>query len=443
MLDITYVYTAFSRYLPNKSSRSYPLTTRVMTKILNNQKKLNVIYSDIPLLAILTYLKYKSTYEIFYKNFRKDAIKTINTKHVLLTLGTSYDLLFGVDLLNSGFKVIVGGSLTKIYNIKELRKIFKTNGCNNLDNLIIVRPYINKDVDLYEIIINNKDIGMEYKYDISDIYNSDEDFYLNYIPYLKKYNYDFTIVSSFFNSICTWSNCNFCTYKQKDCQVNFMNMNNVYKIAESTKKIMNKYDTNCNCILDPDFQFNEISETYLKLMSDDGYKVGIMTSIRSLKDNTYFDRIFNNEKDFFAIYIGIETLDNFALGLLNKGSDVNDSIKIFDKIIKRKNKNILVHCLLMLNLASKNKEHIIEGYNKLAEIRLKFLRAGIQLEILPIDLELYPEIEYSNNKFFKLLTPPDKIPCLYERYDINGKKILFDKQIVDKKIFKFVNYYRK
>jgi ArsR family metal-binding transcriptional regulator len=160
-----------------------------------------------------------------------------------------------------------------------------------------------------------------------------------------------------------------------------------------------------------------------------------------LKKPEFYNKVFHKYNNIIdSISIGVETLDNYALKLLNKGSSVKDCLDVFEKIIKD-NKDIKIIALVMKNLASKSKDDIIEGYNKLVNIKLKFKNTKIPFEILPIDLELYPEIEYTNDKHIKLLTHPSKILCKYERIGDDGKEIPPDKKIINKEIFKEIHSY--
>lgn len=446
MLDVTYIFTTFSNITNPRLDKldSYPSTTRVMTNILNNQKELNVIYSKIPLLILLSYIEYCKTesnpdFTTFHYHFCNEIIKSIETDIVLLTLGNPWEILFAGYLLNAGKKVVAGGSYTKTYTLKELRQILYNNGARNLDNIIIIRPYINKNFNIYNAIKNWSDIDY-INYDCTTIYDTDDDFYLEYYHTFKLHGVSFNRVAHMLTTTCNWNKCEFCKFGT-DCSHDFIKKETMLDTINNSNSILSKYKCNVLNIMDPEFYFTKKNQMFLDMFRENSnHKISFFTSIRLLKDDRYFDMIFNKYKDVInSVVIGIETLDESALKLINKGVTVRDTFEVVDKIIKANNQSdipIGIGNLFMSNLASFSKLHIIDGYNKAFELKEIFDSSTTPTTYSFSEFKVNPLVKYVyNNPFIKLKGEPLKVLNKYDRFDRDGNLLPLDKEIIDPEIW--------
>jgi radical SAM superfamily enzyme YgiQ (UPF0313 family) len=452
-MDVTYISTTFPTI--NNNRHTPLITTRIMTKILNNQKKLNVIYSELPKDVAIDYYKYsikKRIYDYtdFHKEYIKNNIHKIETEYVLLTIGNQWEIVFLIELLKRGKKVVVGGPFVKQYDLKILREMVSINGgTNHLNNLLIVRPYINEKVDLYDIIKKWEDIDINIDYDVSDLYiNSDKDYYLDFLPEIESNGIYINQISLFLSTFCAWAKCNFCKYHDTKHKKKFFNENNIRHVVKTTNNILNSYHTKIIMISDPEFYFNKDNIKILKLLKKFDVKIYIFTSIRLLNDDNYFNNLKKYHEVIDLVIPGIESLDDFSLNLLGKGHNFNDVLKVATKIMNFNStvsSPINIMGLFMENLATKNKQHVIENYNR-QNVLLELLQSSPDTIYIPsiTSFKFTPLTRYViNNPFLKPKGHHLNVLNDYIRFDENGNEMPKDKDIVDNFLYnKLINYKR-
>ncbi len=451
-MKVTYIFTTDSNIIPDNNANlgvQYPLTPRIMTKILNAQKKIKVHYSNLPLLVNISYLKYMQKSGTNFEEFHKLFIKSIDYQAmhetVLLTLGNPFEILFAVELLNRGKKLVVGGSITKIFDLKVLRDIIKYNGGKNLENLLIVRPYINETVDLYQVIKNWQDIDLDVSFDTSNMYiDSTDDFYKDFIPVYKKNGIGLTpFLPIYFSNECRWKKCTFCRYCSTEPETKFfIRKDNLEESFKNCLRILVENNLEAFMFYDPEFYFTEINLKLVEYFRKYKKSCGFFTSIRLLKSNKYWKHVVDNSDVIKTLMVGTETLDNFGLKLLNKGCTWQDTFEVNNKIIEH-NKNSsggrqigVIHCI-MQNLATKNEQNVKDSYSRLNEMVNKLKGSGTKFYMSPSEFNCTPLIDYTtNNPYLKLLVHPYKINNKYKRIDENGSVMRLDKEIVDPEIYK-------
>jgi len=452
MLDVTYIYTSYTNITDLKKDRldAWPSTPRVMTNILNNQKDLRVTYSTIPLLISLAYIEYcknelNPNWTKFHYEFCKEIVKTIKTEYVLLTLGNPWEIIFLGILIDAGKKVVVGGPYVKSYDLEILREMFKVNGCKNLDNVIIVRPFINKDVNIYNIIQLWKDIDMDIVYDCSDIYLTESDFYLSFKPTFKNHKILFKRFSIISQTTCGWGKCSFCKYSVKTHSKKFINSKNFEEVMRNTFNLMKQVGATKLNIMDPEFYFTKTNCKILNEFRKKGYKVIFFVSVRQLLNDDFFDNIFIKYSDVIqSILIGFECIEDFSLKLLNKGVNENDTFKIIQKICNYKS-DVGILALFMSNLATNNKDAVTKNYKNIKKFKDMCNQNDIKYNFSFSEFNANPLSEYTtNNPYLRLKYHPLYVLNDYDRVDENGNIFSkHDSKIIDSELYnEIIEFFR-
>jgi len=451
-MDVTYISSTFANMAED---RHIPLTsTRIMEMILKNQKKLNVIYSDFPKNVVIEYYNYClkfpiNDYRIFHKEFIKNNIHKVETEYVLLTMGNFYEVFFLIELLKVGKKVVIGGPLTKLYNLKTIREMVSVNGGeSHLNNLLIVRPYINETIDLFDVIKKWEDIGDDIKYNIESLYlKSVDDSYYKFIPEFKINNIKVNQISIYLSTYCAWGKCNFCTYIP-DNSLQFYSKDNLEETIQTTIDLLNRYNIKKLMFGNPEFYFNKDNIKILEMLKANNIKVIILSGIKLLNNDHYFNNLIKYHEIIDYIITGIESLDDFSLKLLGKSHTFNDVIKAASRLIifnNTTNNPIKLIGLYMANLATKNNQHVIDNYNR-QNILLKIFESS-NTSYTP-DTSAYnfmPLNRYvTNNPYLKPRGNHLTVLNDYIRYDENGNEMLKDSEIVDtdldNKLIKYIRY---
>lgn len=450
MLNVTYVYGSCSPDASRtKSSFLIPGHTRIMTQVLNNQTKIKVTYEDIYLKLLLLYRETPKNDLLVDKNnsyqkaLTQNLIRLIKDEYVLVTAHSSIDLIFIIECLNLGKKVVVGGPLTKIYNIKKLKDGIESNGGTNIENLLVFRPYINKDVNLYNIIKKWKDIDLDIKYDISKIFYSDEDICLDTVKYCRE-NTDIKYhgVSQQLGNTCSWNKCTFCSYGLNNYPIKFVNKDNVNDIAMYNISLLKKAKLNRIYIGDPEFFFSKVNRTYLDILKKHNVKVGIFASIKNINDDTFFNYIFDEYKDiFFKVSIGLECMNDNMLKLINKDQNVESIFKAANRIIKanKKIKNpVAVSWLSMFNIVTKNKDDIIENYENFFKLKKSFNDNKLPhiFDFSELIITMFNYKKYSDTPYIKLTGKITDYFVTHDRIDENGNTLPSDIDIIGYDNFK-------
>jgi radical SAM superfamily enzyme YgiQ (UPF0313 family) len=371
-------------------------------------------------------------------------LKTINTKYVLLSLGNPWEVIFLSILLEAGKKVIVGGPYVKGYDLKTLRKIFKVNGCKNLNNLIIVRPYINKDINFYNIIKEWKDIDKDIQFDITKllITKTDYDFYSDYVDVLKTEGFVFNRLPMMFQTKCSWGKCSFCKYTTSNNE-KFVTKDNVEEISKFIVKLGDRYKCNHISIHDPEFYFNDITKQFLDYISSQDMQVSFFTSVRLLNNEKYWNNVKKYAHAIRGLIVGFETFDDYSLKVLNKGSTTADSFRVIHKVIKfNKNseneKKIAIASLFMTDLIIKNKESIIKNYDLIYTFKKLVEPISKYFSISFSKFNINPLTKYNEHPCLKLKYDELNVLNKFERIDEDGNILPEDKDIIDPKIYNFL-----
>ena len=273
---------------------------------------------------------------------------------------------------------------------------------------------------------------------VYNIFQGNNDFYLDYIPILNKEGISRNSASAILTDSCYWGKCKFCT--KKHTNVKFVDYDFIEEYVDNIITYMKKIKVNILNILDPEFCFTDLNQEVLNRLRDSGYpiKIIMLTSIRMLKNDKHFNMIFNKYKDMIVgLIVGTEYLNDFGLKLLNKGSTVDDYFYVMRKVVNY-NKGpdpIIIRQFLMINICDRSIDDIKINYDNL--ITAKHLFESHDQNFATIISTYMPLIgtDYHNSKYIKLLKHPLHIDNQYIRLDEDGNTIPSDNKIIDSDIY--------
>lgn len=387
-------------------------------------------------------------------------IDTIQNDIVLYSAHVGiYDYYPIKRLLERGFKVVVGGPTATMVDNDRIRLRLSGLGCTmkQLDNLIIVKGYVDLTTDLYSIIKEWKDTTIQTN-DFSTIWDCVDDPFQKYFDITKRllkdypgsnFNSDLTLNVVVFRNFCHWGRCSFCHYP-------FMNKNNYLQgttpehVANNIIETCKLYETNNVFLSDGCFIFNDEVERILDILVNNNIKLSMLIRIPFLKNKKVIDKI---NKYVRMLDIGIESFDDYALSTINKGYKQKDIFEAFDMIAKHMNPQIRLNPYLIYDLPYKTRDDIIENYNMAITLKTRMESMGFQCKYTPNLLEItwdtqdrmfnksiQCETENSQGRHIAFqfmeqigLIKPDEYVYLakpFQRYDICGKKLESDLYII-------------
>jgi hypothetical protein len=379
----------------------FPISSRILTSNLINNRKFNVHFTEqIPLICYTKALKIwrekyskmisgDSPYDIFvggtditYGRFPlfyiftgaldNNILENIKTEVVFLTANTVLDFRIAKILLADKRKVVMGGSATMIYEPYEIRTMLSHMGveAEAKDNLIIVSGYVDLKTDLHDIFDKWVDKQLT-ENDFSTFWDCTEDGFMDYVKiYRKLFG---TNLNALMTSKCWWGKCRFCTY---GClpKVDFTEGVPVNKIVNHFKTLRKNYESS-NIFFNDSYMVNtDYNKQVLKSLSDEGFEVSIYTGVMLLQNEKYLN--FVNEINMGRLCIGVESMNNYALNYINKGYkfwDIANMIEMFKTYLS---KTVTPIFLIMCDLPVDHVDKIRSMYKSLYFMREELAKEG-------------------------------------------------------------------
>lgn len=442
----------------------YPISSRVITTNLENNKTINPDYSSALIKTNLIFKEkycrnniYSNNIDLYLKRRQQIHFNTfvINSEDIhslilssikrelVIYSSMSLDALYIIKLLlNHGKKVVLGGAFVFIYDSETIRKILVDLGTDldKLKNIIIVKGYVDLTTDFSEIIKNWKDVEIKNNR-LSTIYECEKDYLLNYSQILKTHRIFPRLLISF-NQICPYLKCRYCNHKY---------LPDVKFIEESDKVIDNinslKYKYNNDFIFITDSYFHFTPDVRYILDNLKGYKFSIFTGISQLKKRDTIEYI---NKYIDTITVGMESTIDFALSYVKKGYLYQDILDAIDNVIKYMDRDKNIFFNVIIDLPMDSIENCLLNFKRLKDIKERFISEGfINFHFNPHALKIDSCWNMIDNSFIRRSNIPlagenfalnyienypflpDYIDVNFSRYDINGKQIPSDFELED------------
>jgi len=322
-------------------------------------------------------------------------IDTIQNDIVLYSAHVGiYDYYPIKRLLERGFKVVVGGPTATMVDNDLIRLRLSGLGATmqELDNLIIVKGYVDLTTDLYTIIKEWKDTTIESD-DFTTIWECFDD------PFQKHFNIIERAMKEYpgsgfhsrsklnvvvFRNFCTWGKCSFCHYPLMPNN-NYIKGCDPEKIAQNIIHTCDLYKTKNVFLSDGCFIFTNQVEKILQILNDHDVYTSMLIRIPYLKDLKIIEKI---NKYINMLDIGIESFNNFTLDFINKGYKQRDIFEAFDNMKKYLNPNIRLNPYLIMDLPYESRDAIIENYTLAVETQLQMQDKGFEFRYTPNLLEI-------------------------------------------------------
>lgn len=411
--------------------------------------------------SISVFCKYSNTiertYSLLCSFYFFDRIEsTIKTDTVLITCWNLFSLPFVKYLLNRGYKVVIGGVLCNSYPIDFIRNLLKKIGTINLENLAIVKGYVDLTTDLYSIIKNGKDVVIE-KNDFSTIWECEKDYIKKTLNIVKKYRKNPTWYTVVFNNQCWYNKCTFCNVHSSP-EIDFIGNISSEKLYRSISKNMKQYGTNFLFVNDPYFVFTDKTRKLFSKLRKNGKKIAIQTGVNLLKNKEYLNDV-NEYID--EIRIGLESCSDFSLQYINKGYKWIDVKESMSQMIKYLRKDIALRYLYIIDLVSADRTDIIRNYTKISILKKIFFENGFEdFLYFPRNLHLFPDVRMAKKtKFLEIcdsddnrlsgiwkiyrfldvfidIKIPEEIVLPYKRFDMDGNVLPSDYHIINSSLMK-------
>jgi hypothetical protein len=389
----------------------------------------------------------------FFKDTKINKSFNPNDKIVLLSCTSYYEIYTTLNILDTGSKLVIGGTLINLLGIEKIRNILlklnktKPEYINN--NLIIVEGLVTLKTDLKDIITKWDDYKIPAEFiKSSDIYNIDHEYDL-----VAEFNPASKVYTNCFQQTCHhWKKCTYCEEKtlariQSDFDANAI----VEKIKEAELDgfMIHNYD----CIYhESDYYIKSISD----VMKQNNMKFGhVQTSfIKINKEHIQFlNDITTN------IFIGLETCSDFGLKSYNKGYDFNHVNNCMDLLIKYLNKDVTIEFSIIVDLPVLHEKDIINSYNKLIYLKhklkkhgfnvlfnikslrltdsmpIKHLNKNFNISVVDLNNEYVSGLQYLNKRLLDNnvnVQPCNELFLPYMRTDINGNSMYSDFEYMEK-----------
>jgi hypothetical protein len=384
----------------------WSISTRVLTTVLENQG-FNIEFFDASLLC----------YSKSVSKFRKEIKIELNSSHAILThnavggatsnfsrfphfyVGAGmlddfilesiktdtifYSAPFAQDfrlikiLLDENKRIFLGGTVTLIYGIKNIRNSLRELGTTEkqLKNLCIVQGYVDQSTDLKSIYLKWEDYVIQSN-DISSIWDCKEDYSLKHKKiYDKIFNTNLGIVM---NTSCWWGKCKYCTFP---C-VPVTDFTKGMSDREVVKKILalgDLYNSKNIYFFDSYMKASKRNRYIMNCLKDEGYKLSIYTGIHLLNEK-YIS--FLNQANINP-FIGLEHTNTDTLKAIDKGYNQLQVDKAFNNMIRYMSKHIVpVICIMAdLPIIANSREQAIkivrDNYKYIKNQKEIFIKEGM------------------------------------------------------------------
>ena len=399
----------------------------------------------------------------FQKNQLENYVKTIETEIVLVTCWTSFSLPFIKILLEHGKRVVAGGTIFNIFSFDYIRQLLTEMGTDPklLENLIIVKGYVDLTTDIRQIIINWKDHEI-IQNDFRTIWIGRRDYIKQVYAVYQHFEISKIWYTVLFSNDCWYKKCTFCNLENQ-CIHNFIKDADPNTVFEFLLENLRDFESPTLYIDNPYFVFSREKEQIIKRLRERGYKITVSTGIHLLQKEEYINKL-NNFVD--KVFVGLECASDFALAYINKGYNYDQISAAVNKITKHLKKDVQIKLYCIHDLVMKDRTDVITNYSRLAQIKQQLLDSHFkEVQFYPSSLYLFnsPDLKYQNqSKHLKITNRHDfynsgvwriysfleqKVPDIYvdpilkhiikpyQRLDIHGNLLPSDFDIVPTDIF--------
>lgn len=434
---------------PGQDIRVNNIASRILTE--NLSRKFDVDFLNFSLMS--SYQSYKDigyySEQISIKNknlgicgsswfnMLKVALGNYHHTHFLLNeLKTDY-LFYSCSLtmfefntvsiiLNHGIKLIIGGPLLNNFSFNQIRNILsKTVKEKYMNNLLIVKGYVDLTTDLYKIVKEWKDFEI-IENDFSTFWECENDYIVEKTNIFRKFekHINTSFLDGFYPSNysifildnkCWWGKCKFCMYTFFD-PIDYTGGLSEDKISENIIKTTRLHGNDTIFFANDYFSFNEKYEKIMQNIVDNGLKIVIFTGIKSLQNKKYIDKI---NKYIHALKLGVESFSDFGLKYINKGYTYKDIQEASLNIKKYLKKDIFILSNIITDLPDRNERDIIQNYERAAEFKEEMIDSGF-------DVKYSPKMLIINNHTRDRFIDNSSIVDRYENGYVSGRYLLFE-----------------
>ena len=170
---------------------------------------------------------------------------------------------------------------------------------------------------------------------------------------------------------------------------------------------------------------NILKEKYEEVLKYDVIGLDIATRSDAIKDDVYDYLEELNKKTYLTIELGLQSMHDKTLKLINRGHSLDNFIKCV-KELKKRNINIVVH--IINGLPGENKDDMIKTVQLLNNLKIN----GIKIHMLSILKNTPLEDYYLNNKFH-ILTKKEYIDIVCDQLRHLNKEIVIHRLTGDPK----------
>jgi hypothetical protein len=307
-------------------------------------------------------------------------LNSIKTETVFYSAPFAQDFRIIKILLDNGKRVMMGGTVTSIYGIDEIRNIFQKIGMKpeHEKRLCVIQGYVDKSTPLKQIYEKWEDhVITENNY--KTMWDCTTDWSLkNKRIYKSMYN---TNVSFLMNSECWWGKCKFCTFHYLP-KVDFTEGMSRDKIIEKILILCDLYESRNIFFFDSYMVDTDKNRYIMKALKDEGYKLSIYTGIHMV--NQKYINFLNQYQ--INPFFGLEHTNNDTLKAIDKGYGRDRLEKAFDDLIKYLDRSIrpvfsLISDLpIIANTRTEAIDTIKEHYDYLINQKIRFAKEGINFQ---------------------------------------------------------------
>lgn len=402
------------------------------------------------------------------KEYAKRFSDSIKTDIVLMScLYGNVDYPFVVELLNSGKKVVLGGSNFRSITEDTLREYLLELGTKEkyINNFIIVHGFVDLETDLYKVIKNWKTTTIDNN-NFSTIWKCNRDYLskvirissnvLNFTPYTDSLKENFVQSVFLMNNHCWWKRCKFCTY-WKIAKMDFDKNISPEDIAHHIIRVNKHIGTNQVYLANDYFTFNRKNKAILDILKENNQKITIFSGILLLGNDKYLDNL-NKYIDY--IKIGVESGTDFALDYIDKGYRKDKVYNAFEKMAVKLKKDLHISYNIIVDLPQRNKQEVVENYEVALEWK-RMLSDFPYVQTTGLSFAIFNDLNdvCIDNKFVRKSLPEESnggrvyvfetLKKIYDvnrtlytnmtpfkRYDENGDELRSDFEIVPHNILK-------
>lgn len=365
-----------------------PTCSRILTSNLEYNKKINPTYSFKP-----------------------------ETEIVLHSCHSISDLAEVHEYLKKGHKVVMGGPFCFIFDNKQIREKLIEMGEVNTDNLIVVKGYISKKTNLYEIIREWRDCEVDE--DITSIWECEDDCLLEYS---EKFNLKDLCAIYVMDSKCSHGKCRYCSYRKLNKMKHHIDVD---VVANHINTMVEKYKSDKVFLADNTFMFTEKNLELLEKIKHN--KIMVFSTVKQLcniSNIEYMNKYINR------ITVGLESFVDFSLNHVNKGYGSKDVLMAIKNIVKYMKRDMILYLNIITDLPVSSIDEIHFQYRMLQKVNDLLLSEGFEVEWHIYKLFIGFNLEMVDNKYIKIIRKVGKDIC-WRKFDKNGNMLPEDCEIFD------------